>query len=302
MSAVLKILTVDDEDLNLDILQEYFEEARYTSIAARDGAEALKILEKQKDFDVIVLDRMMPVMDGMQFLKEVKDDKRFRDIPVIMQTAASQNQQIAEGIKQGVFYYLSKPYTKDVLLSTVRAANDDHQYKRELKKQISEYGTAMSMIKNGVFSFRSIEQAKMLAILLGSPSPEPELSIMGLIELMVNAVEHGNLDITYDEKKQLKIAGKWELEVERRLYLPENKDKFVEAEVCRTNKEVKITIRDQGKGFDWKKYSTFDQNRLNDPNGRGIAMTMASGFDRINYQGNGNTVECILSFDKSTNN
>lgn len=294
MNLAMKILTVDDEEMNLDILQEYFEEARYNSTPAHDGAEALQILEKQNDFDVIVLDRMMPVMDGMQFLKAVKEDKRFRDIPVIMQTAASQSTQIAEGIKEGVFYYLSKPYTKEVLLSTIRAANDDHKHKLDLKAQIKEYGTAMSMINNGDFSFQTIEQAKALAVLIGSPFPNAEMVVLGLTELLVNAVEHGNLGITYDEKKQLKISGNWELEIQKRLYLPENREKLANAAITRTSEELKVVISDQGKGFDWQKYSTFDQNRLSDPNGRGIAMTMSAGFDSVTYQGNGNTVECIL--------
>lgn len=294
MGLALEILTVDDEEFNLDILQEYFEEARYKSTQAHNGAEALEILNNKPDFDVIVLDRMMPVMDGMQFLKTIKEDKRFREIPVIMQTAASQSQQVAEGIREGVFYYLNKPYSKEVLLSTVRAANDDYKQKLDLRSQIKEYGSAMQMINSGEFHFQTLEQAKSLAVLVGSSLPEPENIIIGLTELMVNSVEHGNLGITYEEKRQLKITGNWEQEIARRLTSPQNSAKRVQLTIKRTPKEVKITVIDQGEGFDWQKYTTFDPARLSDPNGRGIAMTMTSGFGSINYQGSGNTVECIL--------
>ncbi len=294
MSFGLKILAVDDEELNLDIMQEYFDDAKYKASQAHDGLEALQALEQSNNYDVIVLDRMMPNMDGMQFLAKVKSDKRFRDIPVIMQTAASASHQVTEGIKAGVYYYLSKPYTKDVFLSVIRAANDDAKRKLELRNQLKEYGHAMSMIQNGEFNFKTVEDAKALAILLGSSVPDPEMVIVGLTELMVNGVEHGNLGITYDEKKALKLQGQWENEIIRRQSLPENQPKLCLATVQRTAGHFKVRIKDQGAGFDWQKYQTIDPARLTDPNGKGIAMTMSSGFETINYMGNGNEVECIV--------
>jgi len=296
MALGLKVLAVDDEELNLDIMQEYFEDARYKTTQAHDGLEALQALEQDASFDVIVLDRMMPNMDGMQFLAKIKDDKRFKDIPVIMQTAASSSTQVTEGIKAGVYYYLSKPYSKDVFLSVIRAANDDAKRKSEMRAQLEEYGQAMSMIRAGEFLFSTVEQAKSLAILLGSSVADPEMVIVGLTELMVNGVEHGNLGITYDEKKSLKLEGNWEQEIDRRLKLPENAGKICSAKILRTDKGLTIRIKDQGAGFDWKKYETIDPARLMDPNGKGIAMTMSSGFDTIKYHGNGNDVECFLKF------
>ncbi len=298
MSLGLKILAVDDEELNLDIMQEYFDDARYKASQAHDGLEALKALEQDNHYDVIVLDRMMPNMDGMQFLEKVKSDSRFRDIPVIMQTAASSSNQVTEGIKAGVFYYLSKPYTKDVFLSIIRAANDDAKRKQELRNQLKEYGHAMSMIQNGDFQFRTVEDAKALAILLGSSVPDPEMVIVGLTELMVNGVEHGNLGITYDEKKALKLKGAWESEILRRQKLPENSNKYCTASVKRCSDQFKIKIQDQGSGFDWKKYQVIDVARLADPNGRGIAMTMSSGFASLTYNNIGNEVECVVQLNK----
>lgn len=299
MSFGLKILAVDDEEFNLDIMQEYFEDAKYKAAQAHDGLEALQALEQDNNYDVIVLDRMMPNMDGMQFLQKVKSDQRFKDIPVIMQTAASASHQVTEGIKAGVFYYLSKPYTKDVFLSIIRAANDDAKRKLELRNQLKEYGHAMSMIQNGEFQFKTVDDAKALAILLGSSVPDPEMIIVGLTELMVNGVEHGNLGITYDEKKALKLQGQWENEILRRQALPEHLNKTCVANINRSDNEFRVRIKDQGAGFDWKKFQTIDMARLADPNGRGIAMTMGAGFTTINYIGNGNEVECILKLKAS---
>jgi CheY-like chemotaxis protein len=294
MMQNLKVLAVDDEELNLDIMNEYFEEANFESVCARDGVEALKALEKNDNINVIVLDRMMPNMDGMEFIRRMREVKTYRDIPIIMQTAASASHQVAEGIKAGVYYYLSKPYTKEVFLAIIRAANDDANRKNQLRAEIKEYGRGMTMLNSGEFSFRTLEEAKALAILVGSSLPDPETMIVGLTELLVNAVEHGNLGITYKEKGQLKMSKRWEEEVNRRLALPENQNKFATLSINKTSPEITIKVCDQGQGFDYNSFINFDPHRLSDPNGRGIMMTMNSGFTSVEYTDGGSKVECKI--------
>lgn len=294
-----KVLAVDDEELNLDIMQEYFEAANIEFKLAHDGLEALEVLNKNHEIDVIVLDRMMPNMNGMEFLQKMKEDPKLRDIPVIMQTAATASHQIAEGIAQGVFYYLPKPYSKDVLLSLIHAANDDSKRRGAMRSRIKEYGEAMRMVERGMFYFKSVDEARILSVLIGSCLPDPENKIVALSELMINAVEHGNLKITYEEKAQLKKSETWEQEIAHRLALPENMNKFCELEILRDHSKHEFTIRikDQGDGFDWQKFATFDPQRFMDPNGRGIMLTMNCGFDEISYQGNGSEVLCRVSLN-----
>lgn len=294
MSKYINTLVVDDEPLNLEIIGEYLEDGYYNPVYANDGDVALERLKEKTDFDVIVLDRMMPRMDGMQFLKVIKQDKNLRDIPVIMQTAANTPQQIAEGIENGVYYYLSKPYTKQVFLSIVNAAYDDFRQRLEIRKHIKEYGHAMSMISEGKFNFSTPEQAKSLAVLIGSCAANSEGVMLGLTELMLNAVEHGNLGFTYEEKRGFKLAGTWDSELQNRLFYPEYKSKVANLSVIKNQNMVSVTIEDQGAGFDWEKYTKFDSSRLMDPNGRGLLMIMSSGFKRFEYKGKGNIVECVF--------
>lgn len=294
MNRFIKILVVDDEPLNLDLIGEYFDGGNYNPIYADDGDTALIELEKHHDVDVIVLDRMMPRMDGMTFLKKIKSEKRYSEIPVIMQTAANSPQQIAEGIESGVYYYLSKPYTKNVFLSIVQAAYDDMNSKLEIKKHLKEYGRAMSMITSGDFVFSTPEQARSLAILIGSCAAQSESIVLGLTELMLNSVEHGNLGFSYDDKKALKIQGGWENEIQKRLKFTEYAQKSVQVNVSNNDGNVNVKIIDEGKGFDWHKFEAVDPSRLMDPNGRGITMCLACGFEKIEYKGIGNHVECVF--------
>lgn len=301
MLNTLNVLAVDDEELNLDIMQEYMEESNIHCITAHDGVEAIETLNHSGNIDVIVLDRMMPNMNGIEFLNKVKSDPRYKEIPVIMQTAASANHQVAEGIDSGVFYYLSKPYSKEVLLSLIRAASYDSQRKAELRSEIKEYSQAMSLIMKGEFRFKTVQDAKKLAVLVGSCLPEPEVMVIGLTELMINAVEHGNLGITYEEKSALKASSKWEEEVSKRSNLAENMSKYCDASITKdeSTQEFIIRIKDQGAGFDWQKFQSFDPKRLTAPNGRGVLLSQNSGFDQVTYLGDGNEVICTAKINNT---
>lgn len=121
----MKILVVDDDDLNIKILNEILYDAKFTTVTAEDGEQALARLQEHDDIDIILLDRMMPNMDGMAFMEELKKRPEYVGMPVIMQTAAASVQDVIEGSNSGVYYYLTKPYEENMVLSVVRAAADE---------------------------------------------------------------------------------------------------------------------------------------------------------------------------------
>lgn len=124
----MKILIVDDDELNRKILKEILEDGEFESVEACDGLEAFDMLKKESDIGLILLDRRMPNMDGMQFMEEMRNRPEYKDIPVIMQTAANSPREVIEGSSTGVYYYLTKPYDEQIVISIVRAALE----KREL--------------------------------------------------------------------------------------------------------------------------------------------------------------------------
>ena len=112
--------------------------------------------------------------------------------------------------------------------------------------------------------------------------------------MLVNAVEHGNLGISYAEKSQLVQADKWAAEVERRLELPDNQEKFVEVLFSSDDREIAIRVKDHGSGFDWKPFLQIDPDRAFDPHGRGIAMARMLSFETLEYLGCGNEVRVTV--------
>jgi len=132
---------------------------------------------------------------------------------------------------------------------------------------------------------------------LANAFPEPKRVVIGLSELLVNAVEHGNLGITYEEKTRLREEGRWEAEVELRLADPAHADKQVRVHFWRESEQICVRIEDQGQGFEWQKYVDMDPERAFDTHGRGIAMSRLISFDSIEYKGAGNRVEVSVRID-----
>lgn len=288
------LLAVDDEPINLELVSECFAGLDYSLDKARNGEEAWSMLNGCRHYDAIILDRMMPGVDGISLLRQIKADGRFSGIPVIMQTAAGDPEQVREGLAAGAYYYLVKPYRCDSLLAIVRGALDDAAYRRQLQQKLRRHVDALKLLDTAEFSFRSLEEAETLAAFIAHGCPQPDSAVLGISELLINAVEHGNLGITYEEKTALKTEGRWQEEVRLRLELPEQQDKRVRVSFRREGPATRIRIRDEGSGFDWGKYLDFDPDRAFDPNGRGIALARLTSFDALCFEDGGNTVVATL--------
>lgn len=291
MNQHARILLVDDEPFNLEILSEYLDDSDYTLTAAENGLQAWEILQStEQGFDLVVLDRMMPVMNGMELLTKIKADPRFSELLVIMQTAAASKEQIAEGLQQGAYYYLVKPYERDALIAIISAALREKRNQHELSEKLKNRDNVMTLLRQGDFFFRTLAEARELAIFLACLCPKPEATILGLAELMINAVEHGNLGITYQEKSRLLENGCWVEEVERRLQHPEYGRREVHVHYLREQGKVRFLIEDQGNGFIPDDYLEMHPERAFDSHGRGIAMARMLSFSSVSYQGKGNVV------------
>ena len=291
-----RVLVVDDEQMNLFIIEEFLEgeglglELHGDPLMAWDALSA-----PGSDFSLVVLDRMMPHLDGMEFLRRMKRESRFAGIPVVMQTAASSPDQVRQGLEAGAYYYLTKPYEPEALISIVRAALNDRRGRQQLLSRAVLLEDAQKLMRRVEYEFVSLDEVGRLIPVLAAMCPIPDSAAPGLADLMVNAIEHGNLGISYQEKSLLKLDGDWEAEIQRRMSLPQFAGRVARVKAERLTDGVVFTISDQGVGFDWQKYLAFDPSRAFDPNGRGIAMAKLISFSAIEYQGCGNVVVATVS-------
>ena len=293
-----KLLVVDDEPINLEIIAHCLEDDHRLSFA-EDGLQAWEMLQSEPDaFDGVILDRMMPRMDGIDVLRRLKADPRFKDVPVIMQSAADSSEQVAEGLAAGAWYYLAKPYSSRALTTIVAAALDDRRSRRELARLGHEMKGVLAMTRQATYAFRLLDEVTMLASVLAQACPNAEAVSMGLSELMLNAVEHGNLGIDYGEKGRLIESGQWHEEVECRLADPSQSGRFATIHFSREPDHLSFTICDQGGGFEWQRYLDLDPSRAFDSHGRVIAMARHLAFSSLEYQGCGNQVTVTVALNQ----
>jgi len=292
MNDLPHILIIDDEPLNLEFIVELLkEEGNYKLSTAADGLIAIDMLEADPhNFDIIILDRILPKMNGMEVLKKIKQHDVLRHCPVIFQTAKTSHTDIVEGLEAGAHYYLTKPFDIAVLLSVINTAVEERRFYCDVLADLDRGKQVVPLIRHADFEFTTLDHARNLSSLLSNAFPEPSTVVMGLTELMVNAVEHGNLGITYAEKSALIEKNTWNEEVSRRLALAEHVDKTVKVNFIATDSHIEITIIDQGEGFDWHTYMDFDPSRIMDTHGRGIAVANKLSFSDVTYSGSGNTV------------
>ena len=125
-----KILIVDDEPFNLDLLEQELAEHPYTIERAADGTEALEKVEFFQP-DLILLDYMMPGMNGLEVLKEIR--RRGHEVPVVMVTAYGTIERAVQAIKQGAYDFVPKPFEPDHMILVVQKALERESLKREVE-------------------------------------------------------------------------------------------------------------------------------------------------------------------------
>ena len=114
----MKILVVDDEARMRKLVSDFLTKSGYTVLEAGDGSEALDIFFEQKDIALVILDVMMPKMDGWQTCREIR---QYSKVPIIMLTAKADERDELQGFDLGVDEYISKPFSPKILVARVDA-------------------------------------------------------------------------------------------------------------------------------------------------------------------------------------
>lgn len=324
------LLFVEDEESIRQIYAQRLREEGYDVYVAVDGKDGLEKARKHCP-NLIISDITMPNMNGINFFLELqKSDAELAAIPFIFLTAKSSDKNKVAGMRLGVDGYLTKPVKFEILSATIESSlksrkrhtdllrsklvslfqplveNDEYRvgeyqsletlfdHYNQIAKTVIKPNININLLREASFSVKTLEEAKEVSHILSSICPEPETAIIGIIELLVNGIEHGNLDIGYQLKTKLLKEGRWIEEIECRQKHIENSAKYVDVIFKRTDKELKFKFTDCGKGFLPNVYFDFNPRRSHDLHGRGIAIANAVGFDELKYEGNGNKVVATI--------
>jgi YesN/AraC family two-component response regulator len=120
-----RILVVDDEENMLQMLKTFFTEKDYSCLTAKNGVEALQILEKEQ-IDIVITDMKMPEMDGLDLLKNIKE--KHKNISAVIMTGFSEEYTTTEALNLGADGYITKPFRNKELLLILKRIQQLNQY------------------------------------------------------------------------------------------------------------------------------------------------------------------------------
>jgi len=186
MNEQALILIVDDMPLNLQILGNILDKSKYKTALAQNGEQALNFVKKKLP-DLILLDVMMPGIDGFTVCKRLKQNPLTCEIPVIFITAKTEKDDIVKGLEYGAVDYVTKPFNSKELITRVNTHIELKTAKMKLKQKIAEL-KQVNATKDKIFSVITHDLKDLFNVLLGFSE-----------ELMIN------MNIAAYEKKDIKV-------------------------------------------------------------------------------------------------
>jgi len=147
------VLVVDDNEMNRDMLFHLLQAAGHTTFVAENGRQALEMI-KEKPFDLVLLDIMMPEMDGYQVLEHLKSDRALRDIPVIVLSALDEIGSVVKCIEMGAEDYLPKPFDPVLLRARIGACLEKKRLRDQevsYLKDVAHVTSAAAAVERGQF-------------------------------------------------------------------------------------------------------------------------------------------------------
>ncbi len=287
----MKVLIVEDEEALRDCLKRIVAKNGHEAHTAGDGATGLELFDQVQP-DLVISDVQMPRMDGLKLLEEIR--KRNSDTIVVIVTGVGTESIAISALRLGANNYLWKPLTsKDLvpLLRKYQSLVTQRTVTRESAELVTERRLKLVLDNRMVLS---TGVARLLVQEAGDMLFEKDrLDVtLGLDEIITNAIEHGNLGVTFEEKDEA-LGG---TEGMSELYRKRLEDPVVAARRVRIEFEAikgeycQWVIADEGQGFKWDNLpNPLDEDRLLCRCGRGIFLARLI-FDEVEYLGCGNRV------------
>ncbi len=283
-----RILLIEDEPVILELLAEGLRKKGYEVLLARDGIEGFQTYEREKP-DVVLTDIVLPGMKGTEVLRQIKGEDP--EAKVIVMTGCGSEETAIEALRGGAINYLKKPIALRELYEIIEKATriQDSEINREFVVEESKRIVMGNQIDKiwGV-----VNQLVMSAENVCKKAEIQELRL-GLYEIIINAIEHGNLTITFEEKCQAIQQDSYQELLKERLSNPVYSPRRVTIDYHMVPGELHYIIKDEGRGFDPENPPCPDPSKnLLGPCGRGIFLTHIY-LDRVDYNRKGNEVHLV---------
>lgn len=297
----MKVLIVEDDAAIRSMTEKTINRAGYETQSAADGEQGLKLFKEFKP-EVVLSDINMPVMNGLEMLERVRSVDA--DVLFIIFSTLDSPEYILQALRLKANDYLIKPVPGRVvtaLLDKYATIIAGRTRNREVLGMIYSLTLGMKIGNDIDLVSRVIDQ--LMLETEKNIGPADRFGVhLGLVEILTNSIEHGNLEISYEEKS-LAMAGtvtQWKEFLQQRYQNPMYADRLVNLEFKLDKNRCEWLFTDQGPGFDWKNIPDPSQlDNLLEAHGRGIMLSSIQ-FDEITYLGNGNQVRLVKHLNAQT--
>lgn len=294
-----KILIIDDENLVRSVINIALTNKGYKVYEADNGKTGIQMFI-DIDPDIVITDVNMPEMSGIEVTKNIKENKV--DADVVIMTGYGTEELIIEALRVGASNYINKPVDFKELFNILDSIILKRENRRlfDVLKDVVVFEKKSLVLDNDITKVWGTVNQILFNL---SPSIERkkiEKLKLGLYEILVNSIEHGNLGITYDEKKEALENNTYNELVTRKLKEANEQKKVVNIQTVYNGEELVVEIIDQGKGFNLKELPPLsDPDTLLAVHGRGILLASLY-FDKLEYKEPGNVVTIVKKFVKES--
>ncbi len=292
MSHALRVLLIDDEKLVRDELGGLLIDEGYQLITAADGEEGLACF-RSDPVDLVITDVRMPSRDGLSVAMTIRQEAP--DTPVTIITGHGSETMVLEALRAGVTDFLKKPVRFQELMAALLRMEAALTQARERPEDLPSGVEVVERswvyrIGNDLAVVPRFIEALLRSSAASWPSAVSSELGVALRELLVNAIEHGNLGLTYEEKSRALELGNLREVLAQRSAMPERAGLRTTVTVLRSDKELRVRIRDEGLGFDWRRLpDPTDPAHLLAGHGRGVLLATLA-VDELTYNEVGNEV------------
>ncbi len=296
------VLLVDDEKVVREELGGLLQDEGYTVVTARDGEEGLEMYLRQQP-DMVITDARMPRREGLSLAREIL--ARNAHVPITMITGHGSEAMAIAALRLGMTDFLKKP----VQLTNLVAALERMEASRRLALERADgvdvlppSARLVSVTKrfecgNDLEAIPQFVAAVIASVASGLDPRKRDGMQLALREIVINAVEHGNLGVTFEEKTQANERGTLPALIARRATDPERAARKVRVKAKRTDESILVVVEDEGDGFEWRSLpDPTDAANLLRTHGRGVLLASLS-VDELRFNDRGNRVGLVAHLE-----
>jgi len=292
MTAKARILLIDDESLVRDELGGLLEDEGYEVICGSDGHEGLELF-RQEQPDMVITDVRIPRSDGLSLAMAIRELSPATPVTII--TGHGSEQMAIKALRAGVTDFLKKPVRLDDLASallrmeTARLIPHREPANLPSSAHLVEHCWTYEL-QNDLDAIPSFVDVVLSTCTSGFPRQGILELSLALRELLLNALEHGNLGLTYEEKTTALDEGTLDEMLAKRGSRPPFANRRARVVTRRGDEHLVVEIIDEGNGFDWRALpDPTDVDHLLEGHGRGVLLARMS-VDKLEYNDKGNKV------------